>query len=393
MNPCTEEVLMYDKNKVRVIALSGGVDSMYLYKQLKKVYKDNKEGLVVAHVNHNLREESKKEETYLREQVKEDGHRFYSVSVDVVAYCKEQGSSVETGARDLRYAFFREVMEEVQAEGIYFAHHGDDLVETMLMRMVAGSGRKGLIAMQPQVKRAGYWYLRPLLAMSKQEIYEAMEGEVYFEDSSNQSDEYKRNRYRKLLPELKKENAKVHQAFLRMSKEMCESETYWYDQYEQKKEHFLQPRKLESSNQVSEYLEINLVSYQSYPQYEQKQYMKYIAQEVGLSTLSTKNREELLDIANNQEPFKDARAFLNGFKVMRYKNTLEIRKPCYELVKEQQEQDRLNEGYRLVEKPKEERVNGKRLNKYVIERQPIVDKRSPLYEKNGNYVYRDGTPV
>ena len=113
------------------------------------------------------------------------------------------------------------------------AHHGDDLVETILMRLVRGSSLKGYSGFKEIVKLNTYKIVRPLISVTKEEILEYMEDNhlKYYVDQSNFSMDYTRNRYRSVvLPFLKEENSNVHLKFLKFSQELNEVNTF-FDKY------------------------------------------------------------------------------------------------------------------------------------------------------------------
>ena len=124
-----------------------------------------------------------------------------------------------------RYNFFNELIVKYQAKYLMTAHHGDDLIETIMMRIVRGSNLKGYVGILPINNNI----VRPLLYVSKQEIlaYLKENNIKYMLDKSNEDEKYTRNRYRKqLLPFLKKEDNHVHLKFLKFSQELQEYNNY-----------------------------------------------------------------------------------------------------------------------------------------------------------------------
>src|SRR5699024_2935456 len=121
-------------------------------------------------------------------------------------------------ARLKRYNFFDELVHTYHAKYLMTAHHGDDLMETILMRLTRGSSLKGYAGFKKEYKKDNYKVVRPLITQTKQEIIEYMDnlGLKYFIDESNFSDKYTRNRYRKnILPFLKQEDPQVHHKYLK----------------------------------------------------------------------------------------------------------------------------------------------------------------------------------
>lgn len=135
----------------------------------------------------------------------------------------------EGEARNKRYVFFDEVMKKYDAKYLFTAHHGDDLVETVLMRLVRGSTMSGYAGIPLISERSNYKLIRPFLYVTKNDIlyYCELNNIKYAVDNSNFNDDYTRNRYRKyILPQLKKENKNVHKKFLKFSTVLLEYENY-----------------------------------------------------------------------------------------------------------------------------------------------------------------------
>ncbi|GCF95817.1 tRNA(Ile)-lysidine synthase [Enterococcus florum] len=185
-------------------AVSGGVDSMVLLTLLEKLKKRWGFQFAVAHVNHRLREASEEEAAFLKAYCQDRQLPYFEkVWQDPI--------SSEAAARQFRYAFFREVMQKGYP-CLLTAHHGDDQIETMLLRFVRGSSLAGHGGIKRQQAFGTGTLLRPLLSFSKEEIYHYAEIHTipFFEDESNQTLEYTRNRMRhQVLPVLKQENPRL----------------------------------------------------------------------------------------------------------------------------------------------------------------------------------------
>ncbi|MGX7126470.1 tRNA lysidine(34) synthetase TilS [Enterococcus viikkiensis] len=188
-----------------LVAVSTGVDSMVLLHLLEQA------GLSVgvAHVDHQLRAESKDEAEFLRDYCKRHKLPFY-----LNVWQQPAKKNIEASARKVRYDFFEEIMEAENYSLLVTAHHGDDQLETMVMRLAQG----GSLASHSGIARKQIFgtgsLLRPLLSFSKAEIYHYAEEKqiTYFEDITNQSTDFFRNRMRhNVIPELKKENPQILQ--------------------------------------------------------------------------------------------------------------------------------------------------------------------------------------
>ncbi len=201
-----------------VIGCSSGPDSMALVDMLLKVRDKYQLFLIVAHVNHNVRSESYEEAEYLKDYCQKNELVFESMVIE------EYGDdNFHNEARNIRYNFFESLVKKYDANYLMTAHHGDDLIETILMRMVRGSNLNGYSGFKEVVEMDGYKIVRPLIRYTKQELEEYVrENNIkYYVDSSNDKDKYTRNRYRKnVIPFLKEEDAKVHYKFLKFSEEL-----------------------------------------------------------------------------------------------------------------------------------------------------------------------------
>ena len=207
-----------------VVAVSGGPDSMALLDLLIKICNEAKYNIVCAHVNHNVREESKDELEFVKEYCEDNNVIFESLVVD-----KWQNDNFHALARKVRYEFFESLLEKYNSKYLFLAHHGDDLIETILMRLTRGSSFAGYHAFLEIESRETYSIIRPLLNLSKQEIedYDKSNNINYVIDKSNFKDKYTRNRYRKyVLPFLKQENSNVIEKFKEFSETIYDYEEY-----------------------------------------------------------------------------------------------------------------------------------------------------------------------
>ena len=189
-------------NQSAVIGVSGGPDSVCLMHALCRLYDDLT--ITGVYVDHGMRpEESAWEAKMVASQCHERSIDFAAVAVDVPAEVKATGESIEACARRLRYSALEEVRREVGADIIAVGHTADDQVEEVLLRLIRGSGLKGLSGMRPRNGRV----IRPLLEVNREQILAYLEehGHGFCHDSSNKSDRFLRNRIRlELLPLLEK---------------------------------------------------------------------------------------------------------------------------------------------------------------------------------------------
>jgi tRNA(Ile)-lysidine synthase len=183
-----------------LVALSGGGDSVALLHLLSKLSGELGIKIEAAHLNHSLRgKESERDELFCRSVCDKLGIHL-SVAKLASGEIQNSKSSIETAARDTRMAFLKKTAEERHSERIATGHTFDDLAETVLQRILRGTGPSGLTGILPV--REGQW-VRPLLSTSRAELrdYLNAHGIEFCEDSSNTDTNFFRNRIRhELIP-------------------------------------------------------------------------------------------------------------------------------------------------------------------------------------------------
>ena len=219
-----EECFKFHNNDVIVVGCSAGPDSMALVDMLLKIREKYNLSLVVAHVNHNLRKQSAQEEEYLRNYCEKNHIMFEAMMIT------EYGDdNFHNEARNIRYSFFENIVYKYHANYLMTAHHGDDLVETVLMRITRGSNLNGYSGFKKVVDLGDYKIIRPLLSFTKDDLeeYDKKNHVMYYVDDSNAKDKYTRNRYRKyILPFLKEEDHNVHLKYLKFSTVLQEANQF-----------------------------------------------------------------------------------------------------------------------------------------------------------------------
>ena len=224
-----EEVYNFVRNNLElgdaiVVGVSGGPDSMALLYILNEFKEKMNLRLICAHVNHNTRKETIKEEEYIREYCKKNKIIFETIKINSWG-----DDNFENEARSVRYNFFEELIDKYKAKYLMTAHHADDLIETILMRIVRGSTLKGYSGFSKVVNKGKYKIVRPLITLTKDEIidFNKKNNIKYFIDSTNNEDKHTRNRYRHvILPFLKSENPNVHKKFIKFSETLLENSNY-----------------------------------------------------------------------------------------------------------------------------------------------------------------------
>ena len=209
-----------------VVAVSGGLDSMVLLDLLRRVETPGDLHLHVAHLDHGLRPESDADARFVAARAKRLGLPAAVEVVDVAARARRSGRSVEQEGRAARYELFEGVRERAGCRWVAVGHHADDQAETMLLRLLRGSGPTGLGAMAP-VRAPGV--IRPLLGTTRARIreYASRMGIEFREDRSNQDLSVPRNRVRhQLLPGLRRHNPAVVDALARTASLLRDEDDY-----------------------------------------------------------------------------------------------------------------------------------------------------------------------
>ena len=215
---------------VVVVGVSGGPDSMALLHLMSVIKKSIDIEVVCAHVNHNVRKESDAEKVFVEDFCKKNDLVFEAMKI--MDYGDD---NFHNEARSKRYYYFGEIVKKYKANYLLTAHHGDDLIETILMRIVRGSTLRGYSGFSKIVDMGDYKIVRPLINVTKDEIYEydKLNNIEFVQDASNQKDVYTRNRFRKyIVPEFKKEDPNVHNKFYKFSKTLLEYNNYIDSQVE-----------------------------------------------------------------------------------------------------------------------------------------------------------------
>lgn len=212
--------LNINEDEYVVLACSYGPDSMCLLDLLVK------QGIkvVVAHVNHKLREESDQEYIDLEKYCHMNNLIFEGCSID--RYPK---GNIEAYGRNYRYNFFEKIVTKYDAKYLFTAHHGDDLIETILMRIARGASLRGYAGFKKITKLNSYCLVRPLIYLTKEDILNYVK-EInipYAIDNTNLELIHTRNVYRhKILPILKEINPKIHMKFIKFSDTINECNDY-----------------------------------------------------------------------------------------------------------------------------------------------------------------------
>ena len=213
-----------------LLAVSGGIDSMYLANRASELFPGAL--LALAHCNFCLRgEESDGDEAFVRQWCRERGMECHVKRFDTLGYAEAHGLSTEMAARELRYGWFAQLCSEYGYEATAIAHNADDDAETLMLNLIRGTGLRGISGMG---ERPGI--VRPLLRTSREEIRKWMleHGCSWREDSTNAQSLYKRNVLRnEIFPRLRDLNPSLTATLCEDMERFAQAgaivEDYWLD--------------------------------------------------------------------------------------------------------------------------------------------------------------------
>jgi len=208
-----------------IVAVSGGPDSMALLNLLVELNKETDIQIIAAHVDHNKRKGSSEDSKLIQKYCDNHGITFEYLKID-----KYGDDNFHNEARTKRYEFLKNLALKYGARYVMTAHHGDDLIETILMRIGRGSTLKGYAGFSRLSKWQDMELVRPLTHVSKEEILDYCKKHKleFITDPTNNKDIYTRNRYRKkILPFLKSENESIHLKYLKFSETLMAYDEYF----------------------------------------------------------------------------------------------------------------------------------------------------------------------
>lgn len=192
-----EKYNMLEQNDTVIACVSGGADSIFLLDNLNKLKEEYNLNIIVAHVNHGIRKTAKRDEEFVIDYSKKLNLLCETKHVNMDEYAKENKISSEEAGRFLRYSFFRSLAGKNGK--IFLAHNANDQAETVLFRIIRGTGIEGLCAMD-YIDKDLY---RPMLNIKRDEIEEFIEQEniEFVQDETNFQEIYSRNKLRlKVIP-------------------------------------------------------------------------------------------------------------------------------------------------------------------------------------------------
>jgi tRNA(Ile)-lysidine synthase len=225
-----EEHKMLVQGDAVVVAVSGGPDSVALLHILFLLSERYAWKLVAAHVNHQFRgEESASEAVFVANLAKQWGLPCEVAEIDVPAYIQQTSLNGQAAAREKRYEFLHAVAQQYSAKSIALAHHADDQAETILMRLIHGTGPSGLTGMQEIRREKKVELIRPFLRIYKSDIEQhcLQHGLAFCRDSSNELRKYFRNQIRlDVMPMLRTYNDHLPESLNRLADMMQAEDDY-----------------------------------------------------------------------------------------------------------------------------------------------------------------------
>jgi tRNA(Ile)-lysidine synthase len=228
------EVQLIQPHDTIIVAVSGGPDSVALLHILHQLAFTEKWHLIVAHVNHQFRgQESLKEKEFVQQLAQHLQLPLETTDIDIPSYIKQTAMNAQLAAREKRYAFFHQLAQQYQAQKIALAHHADDQAETLMMRLLRGTGAAGLSGIPERRLEKKVELIRPFLRIYKSEIeaYCKTNQFSYCRDSSNEKLDYFRNQIRlEVLPYLKLINPKLPESLNRLSDILREEDLHLFTQ-------------------------------------------------------------------------------------------------------------------------------------------------------------------
>ena len=225
-----EENNLIDKGDSIVSTVSGGSDSVFMLEMLLAIKDDYDLKIIVSHVNHGLRgAEAQRDEDFVKKLAEKNGLIYEVEHIDMAGYAKEHSLTCEEAGRKLRYLFFEEIKEKYKADKVAIAHNENDVAETIFLNIFRGTGLDGL----ESIPLRRDFYIRPILCFDKSEILDFLkENNIhYVDDSTNFTNDYKRNMIRnEIIPYIKKNfNENIVSSMSRLASIAKENNLYLED--------------------------------------------------------------------------------------------------------------------------------------------------------------------
>ena len=210
-----------------VLAVSGGPDSIFMLNILNRLKQKLNFEIVVAHVNHMIREEADSDEEYVENFCKKIEVECYIKRIDVLKFANNKKIGTEEAGRKVRYEFFEEILKKTSSNKIAIAHNKNDKVETVIMNLLRGTGTLGLKGIEPIRDDK---YIRPIIEIERKNIEKYCEENKLNPriDKTNFENVYTRNKIRNIvIPYIQKEfNPNIIEGISRLSEIATENDNY-----------------------------------------------------------------------------------------------------------------------------------------------------------------------
>ena len=276
------------KDEYIIVGTSAGPDSMAL---LHLLINNTKKKIVCAHINHNIRKQSIEEEVYLKEYCKLNNIIFECLKIN-----NYQEKNFENEARKKRYSFYEELLNKYHSHSLFLAHHGDDLIETVLMKIIRGSNLEGYAGIKMYSHLANYTIIRPLLSLTKKDIlkYNQENNIKYYLDNTNEDTTYTRNRIRKnIVPLLKEEDPQIQLKFLKYSNTLQE----YYN--------FIEDITIKELDKIYKKNILNIDNFNKIHPFMQKNIIFYILSKIycnNANIIKDRHITSIISLINNNKP-------------------------------------------------------------------------------------------
>jgi tRNA(Ile)-lysidine synthase len=279
-----------------IVALSGGPDSVCLLDILYEIKCELEIQLVVAHFDHGLRPEVDEVETQFTKSLAASLNLPFETEKAGI-YLQKEGGSLEERARLARYRFLEQIKEKHTAQRIAIGHNLNDQAETVLMRLLRGSGPSGLSGIPP---RRDERIIRPLIEISRGEIENYLEGRnlKYLMDASNLDAHYLRNRVRlELIPELKRYQPRIVEILGQMSHIMRSDDARLATEAESWV-------KQEAGREEGEETRIPILTFTMLPEALKSRVLRYVLKETAgsLRRIGSRHINAILQLASGDKP-------------------------------------------------------------------------------------------
>jgi tRNA(Ile)-lysidine synthase len=293
------------------VACSGGADSVALLRILLELRLELGIVLSVAHFHHQIRgAEADADQQFVTGLAERFGLQLHLCTGDAPAFSRQKKISLETAARELRHAWFSELIQRQEVDKIATAHTLDDQAETVLMRILRGTGTRGLAGIAPEQSQKHL--VRPLLAVRRPEIEAFLNGlhQDWRDDASNLDHSHARNRVRHvLLPLLEKEfNPAIRGTLADLAELAREEEAYWTGELASLIPELLHEGKPSRSGRTTSgdaagVLALDLARLRRLPLAVQRQVLYRVAEKLG-TALEFKHIQQLTSLIQSVRPGK-----------------------------------------------------------------------------------------